>query len=429
MSSSYTRGILDSRNRRPQGAETSHRYTFLRPHEVPRFLGCRIITGIPVYGILSLARLNTDYPLPLSKLATRKELTHWLSTQLINILVPGMVHYPGPTRVHFANNPVAFFLLLLYLHSIGYPSHWLSEFLQGVLRNDLTTEAVRAPELPIPVSHATMNVSARKVDLAPWIPELEMILVSTRVGLPFHVRLPENFATTSEEIGTYEANYRWTKSSMPPDPLLSPYDYVAMLVFWRSNWITYLEDISQLIIGSISEKGRATPRKDLVVVNCLEEVGDGKVRWKLAKKRVEKMKREGDWEMALFRSDACVNGESFRMSPPPPRGRMVRLTSVFLQSVMKSPHHNGEKSPLKNASNRFLVKSFNTLMSLFNRALDLYLSDRPRIPNFCGIHFDQRWPLTRYHRHGWCRRKFKHTEAEIFEVRCNFPTRRSSDKK
>ena len=156
-----------------------------------------------------MGRLKTEYPLPLSKLATRKELTHWLSTQLISILVPGMIHEPGPNRIRLANNPVAFFLLLLYLHSIGYPSHWLSEFLQSVLWNNLTTEAVRAKELPVPLSHATAVVSARKVDLAPWVPEFEMILASTRVGLPFYVRLPPNFATTMEEIGTYEANYRW----------------------------------------------------------------------------------------------------------------------------------------------------------------------------------------------------------------------------
>lgn len=72
----------------------------------------------------------------------------------------------------------------------------------------------------------------------------------------------------------------------------------------------YSKDVSQLIIDSVGERGRATPRKDLVVLNCLEGLDDGKVKWKLAKKRVEKMKREGDWEMAVFRSDACVIGKS-----------------------------------------------------------------------------------------------------------------------
>ena len=304
----YTRGILCSRSGGLQHTETTHRYTFLKPEDVPRFLGCRIITGTPVFGILSLARLNTDYPLPLSKLATRKELMRWLSTHLVNTLVPGMVHYPGPNRIRLANNPIAFFLLLLYLHSIGYPSHWLSEFLQSVLRNDLTTEAVRATKVPIPLSHATANVSARKVDLAPWVPEFEMIVALAKAGLPFYIRLPENFATTPEEIGTYEASYRRTESSRLPVTSLSPWDHTAMLVFWRSNSIMYPEDVSQLIIGSVSEKGRATPRNDLVVVNCLEGLDDKKVRWKLAKKRVEKMRREGDWEMALFRSDACIIG-------------------------------------------------------------------------------------------------------------------------
>lgn len=139
-----------------------------------------------------------------------------------------------------------------------------------------------------------------------------MILAFTRIGLPFHVRLPEGFATTSEEIGTYEATFPRTESSRPPTSILTPSDNVAMLVFWRSNSIMYPNDVSQLITGSVSEKGRATPRNDLVVVNCLEGLSDGKARWKLAKKRVEKMKREGDWVLAVFRSDACAIGESFR---------------------------------------------------------------------------------------------------------------------
>ena len=294
-----------------RGTKAIHRYTFLRSKDVPRFLGCRIITKSPAFGILSLGRLKTEYPLPLSKLAARKELIHWLSTHLINILVPGTSKDPGPGRIRLANSPVAFLRLLLYLHSIGYPSHWLSEFMQSVLWNNLVTEAVRSKELPIPVSHAIVTVDARRVDLAPWVPEFETLLASTRVGLPFHVRLPEDFAATSEEIGTYEADCSWSGSSRFLTPLLSPFDFVAMVVFWRSDSIVYPKAVSELIMGSVGEKGRATPRKDLVVINFLEGLGYGKVRWKLAKKRMEGMKREGDWEMGIFRSDVCLIGELF----------------------------------------------------------------------------------------------------------------------
>ena len=235
-----------------------------------------------------------------------------------------------------------------------------------MLCNDLTTEAVRAKDLPIPVSHATANVSARKVDLGPWVPELEVILVSAGAGLPFHVRLPENFATTDEEVGTYEADYRWSASSLTS--IYTPFDHAAMLVFWRSSSIMYPKDVSQLIMGSIGERGRVTPRSDLVVVNCLEGLNDGKLRWKLTKKRVEKMKLEGDWVMAIFRSDCCVIGEPSRI----PLFSAAAWTNgasdigVSLQSVAKSPHHSGEKSLLERASGqRLLVRSYNALMYLF----------------------------------------------------------------
>ena len=197
MNSFYICRTLYSINCWLQGAKTIHRYMFLWSKDIPCFLRCHIITRIPVFGIFSLGRLTTEYPLPLSKLVTRKELTHWLSTQLINILVPGMVHYPGPSQICLANNPIMCFQLLLYLHSISYPSHWFLEFLQSVLQNDLKMEAIQAKKLPIPVSHAAARVNTRKVDLALWMPEFKMILASTRIGLPFHIQIPENFATTS----------------------------------------------------------------------------------------------------------------------------------------------------------------------------------------------------------------------------------------
>ena len=182
-----------------------------------------------------------------------------------------------------------------------------------MLCNNLTTEAVQAKKLPIPVTHAMEYVNARKIDLSAWVPEFEVILASTRVGLPFYVRLPEGFATSLGEIGTYEANYRWSSSLQPPVSQLTPFDNAAMLVFWRRSSTMRSRDVSQLIVGSVGEKGRATPRNDLVVVNCLEGMGGGTVRWKLAKKRVDSMKRDGDWELAIFRSDACAIGELFTL--------------------------------------------------------------------------------------------------------------------
>ena len=242
-----------------------------------------------------------------------------------------------------------------------------------MLRNNLTTEAVRAKELPIPVSHSTANVGARKVDLAPWVPEFEMILVSTRAGLPFHVWLPEDFATTDEEVGTYEADYRWSASTVTS--LLSPFDHAAMLVFWRSSSIMYPKDVSQLIMGSVGERGRTTSRNDLVVMNCLEGLSDGKVRWKLTKKRVERMKLGGDWVMAIFRSDSCIIGESFRI----PLFFTARTNDapdvgVSSQSALKSPHYSGEKSLLERASGqRLLAKSYNAPVYLFAQILYLCL--------------------------------------------------------
>ena len=209
----------------------------------------------------------------------------------------------------------------------------------------MTTEAVRAESLPVPVSQVSGGVSARKIDLAPWVPEFEMILAFTRLGLPFHVRLPSNFATTSEEIGIYEANYFWSRSCRFLHNMFSPFDHAAMLVFWNSESFVYPKEISQAIMDAVDRKGRTNPRSDLVIVNCLEKLVDGKVRWKLSKKRVEKMKRERDWMMAIFRSDFHNIGRSLQDLLA-----VQKIDIVSSQRATRSLHPDGKKFLLRQAT-------------------------------------------------------------------------------
>jgi len=109
----------------------------------------------------------------------------------------------------------------------------------------------------------------------------------------------------------------------------------------------YSKDVLQFTTGSFREKGRAMPWKDLVVVNYLGRLDDRKLRWKLVKKRVEKMEWEENWHMTIFRSDACVISELLRIHLFTSAWRNSANIDVLLQLVTKSPHCSREKSLLE----------------------------------------------------------------------------------
>ncbi|KAE9410311.1 hypothetical protein BT96DRAFT_371276 [Gymnopus androsaceus JB14] len=66
--------------------EFCHGYTLLPIADVPRFLGCVVKDMAPTGGVITLQPWSQPYPLPLSKLASREELTHWLTRLLLLIL-------------------------------------------------------------------------------------------------------------------------------------------------------------------------------------------------------------------------------------------------------------------------------------------------------------------------------------------------------
>lgn len=117
--------------------EYCYTYTLLLPKDVPRFLGCRLIRRDIIHGFMVLGA--TSQPLALEKLASREELIIWLDRTLIYTLVPGKPAV-GAVRVRLPNNVATFVGLLLHIHKVGFPGHWLSEYFHAILHNNLITE-------------------------------------------------------------------------------------------------------------------------------------------------------------------------------------------------------------------------------------------------------------------------------------------------
>lgn len=150
------------------------RYTHLTSQELSRYLGCHVVDMDP-WSLISLKRLYT--PLPLSELASQEELVRWLSRILQSILAPGRLSQSMVERVYYPNNLVAFVDLLIHLHGVGFPSHWLSGFFASIIANTLASDV--SPYLgilPIPSSERGRRVAPRRVNLRPWHADLENIL-------------------------------------------------------------------------------------------------------------------------------------------------------------------------------------------------------------------------------------------------------------
>ena len=311
----------------------------MTPADVPRFLGCQIINGRALADVLSVGHVKSGPPLSLKDLATREELIRWLNRQLVNTLSPGKPHQ-GMVRVRSPNNMVAFVNLLVYLCDLGFPAHWISDYVQNMLADKVVTRAIPARGLPIPVSdvHSSQQGVDRKLGLGPWIVELETVLASVRKGLPFFVSLTTDdgivVPSELEDIGKFEAKVRSLKELRLMQHVFSPFDPVANLLFWKPSPSSGRNEqalrkegekiIEQEVDGVLSGGGQPSSkwRGSFFVLTAQESVDQDKsVSWRMAKERVERMRKEG-WVMMVVTSDFRVAGMFLplpRSIPLPPR--------------------------------------------------------------------------------------------------------------
>ena len=193
-----------------------HRYTLLLPEEIPRYLACTVIDCRPVFYVLVLGA--KPLPRPLSELATREEILIWLTRVLFNTFLSGHTQ-PPPRNFRLPHNLVGFFRLLLNLHRVGYPAHWLGEFLGRVLSGRMHSNIVPyTSEYPIPVSHRSERVAPRSVRTDPWLVEFETILATSYYAIPFPLplsfpiasesALPADFSRDADDIALWQAPVR-----------------------------------------------------------------------------------------------------------------------------------------------------------------------------------------------------------------------------
>ncbi|KAI0737514.1 hypothetical protein C8Q80DRAFT_1115040 [Daedaleopsis nitida] len=288
--------------------EFFHTYTLLKIEDVSRYLGCTIINSCAVMEIFLLGP-SPSLPRPLSELATREELTTWLSRVLFHAFIHGrsVPCYHHDTRL--PHNLVAFFGLLMYLHRIGYPPHWLSAFLARVLSGRMVADVIPyTGTYPIPICEYERRVPARTVRTDPWLVEFETIIATAYYAIPFPIAsaLPADFSRDAEDMVVWEVQVEPTQWAHEPETRFygTPYHPVTHLLFYRFDELDAEEVIGDML--DIFEGCSSPACGTFFVLTSQEHVMYLKeIRFWLSKKRVERMRKE-KWAMVAYRNDVGI---------------------------------------------------------------------------------------------------------------------------
>ncbi|KAK0434476.1 hypothetical protein EV421DRAFT_1909373 [Armillaria borealis] len=254
-------------------------YTSLRIEELPRFLGCRAITMIPNSHITLVPQI---LPRPLGELASKAELIVWLTRVFVYTILPGYSSHIPIARIINSGNLVMFVDLLVHLRRVGFPPHWLGDFLGVVLSNSLAS-AFRK----------------EKSDVDPWLVDLESILADAYEAIPFHLVRPANFARWSSDIGLFQLD-------IPANPIMAQDKLTGVfLVFYGRPFIKFIHHNLTTEMRDIFEGHRLVDQdKKFYVLTATDTVDmyHGVIRWRMSKVRMTKLRKE-KWQMAVYRSD------------------------------------------------------------------------------------------------------------------------------
>jgi hypothetical protein len=276
--------------------------------DLSRYLGIRVLRKEAVMYLLTLGA--SPLPRPLNSLASRENLRAWLTRLFLCILWPGLCK-ARPDNVRIPDNLVAFICLLVQLHSIGYPGHWLADFMQSILSDNLVASRnVWNGALPRPVSDLYEYTSPHKTRLDPWKAELEAIVATSLPGLPFAVQMPPGLAIDAQDIGLFTAKISENLALKFFNPI--QIDPVISLVFYKAKTWTGSDVQKVMMKLPALIDGRSDPSPGMFYIYTSPvsvDFLDSQVQWKMSRDRVRQMTIDG-WSMLAWRSDLMANGMS-----------------------------------------------------------------------------------------------------------------------
>lgn len=149
-----------------------------------------------------------------------------------------------------------YFRVVMHLHQLGYPSHWLSEILVTIIENKVVSSVRKFETCPLKPSELTKKHPLRKLSTTPYVPEMTTLTVLFQRILPFAVLtplpLPKTIHCFSIKI-PIDRNKEDTSSNHSND---------AILVFYRSSLMKSIDQDREFdkLLDPLLNYGKASVR-------------------------------------------------------------------------------------------------------------------------------------------------------------------------
>ena len=208
-----------------------------------------------------------------------------------------------------------FFRVLVMLHEVGYPSHWLSEATEQVLEDRVTTSARPPQSSPSTIEEVQKDRPMKRLSTAPFVCEVSTLATLLGPTLPFSI----TSTTKPKPFNIHEYNIHLEPLSVGRGDLP-----VNVLVFFDEKLMEDALRISDwLAPPSIRpamhpESGGSSSDSSVKKYNILRESGlrvfttfifDSKEKkatvW-MAAEVMEEMRKARKWHVGMWRTDDWI---------------------------------------------------------------------------------------------------------------------------
>lgn len=272
-------------------------------------------------------------PLAFASLLPRASLMKWLWALLLKTILPlNRSEYNFHKLILSPMNTTLIFRILIHLRHLGYPSHWLSDFLAQILSNTAVTSARPPKTCPLDIEESTRDNPKTALSMTPFVPEL------TSLSLIFQPFLP--FTVVTSSLPSPSAVYEYNLSA--PDntgglPLPSFERQVWILVFHDARlWHEIYDDTPfqssdlRSLLDSSSEgrlpkpeakRARTFREKGVLVVSTFEyEAKTKRVKLWMVEDIMDAMVGSGCWKVGLWSTETWRSCDSVTLTRGGARG-------------------------------------------------------------------------------------------------------------
>lgn len=253
----------------------------------------------------------------LESLHPRAFFQRWLFALFFKIVLPAEQSSHDWYRgiINSPLNLTMIFRVLVILHGVGYPSHWLSEAIEQVLEDKVTTSARPPQSSPLTIEEVQKDRSMKKLSTAPFVSEMSTLATLFEPTLPFSV---------ASTIKPKPSSIHEYKIHLEPSPVDQSDLPVNMLIFFDeklmedavglSGWLTppsvrpamHPESIGSSLDSS-AEKYRILRERGLRVITTFTfDSKEQRATVWMAEEVMEEMRQGHSWHVGMWRTDDWI---------------------------------------------------------------------------------------------------------------------------